>query len=79
MLKDGIKEACYLFGATESGKDIYTCLASGARFSFLLAIVVATINLFVGAIYGAIEGYYGGKIDLVMERISDILYSFSLS
>ena len=73
VLQDGIKEACYLFGATEAGKDIYTCLASGARFSFLLAIVVATINLFVGAIYGAIEGYYGGKIDLVMERISDIL------
>ena len=75
VLKDGIKEACYLFGATESGKDIYTCLANGARFSFLLAIVVATINLVVGAIYGAIEGYYGGKIDLVMERIAEILGS----
>ena len=75
ILKDGIKEACYVFGGTEAGKDIYTCLASGARFSFLLAVVVATINLIVGAIYGAIEGYYGGKIDLVMERISDILSS----
>ena len=73
VLKDKIKEPVFLFGATNSGQDIYVCLASGARFSFILAIVVASVNLFVGAIYGAIEGYYGGKIDLVMERIIDIL------
>ena len=73
--KDGITEASHLFGATNSGQDIYVCLAGGARFSFILAIVVATINLLVGAIYGAIEGYYGGKIDLIMERIVDILAS----
>ena len=64
-----------LFGTTEGGQDILTCLASGARFSFLFAICVAAVNLFVGAIYGSIEGYYGGKIDLVMERVSDILAS----
>ena len=75
VLKDGIKEASHLFGSTNSGQDIYVCLAGGARFSFILAIVVASINLLVGAIYGAIEGYYGGKIDLIMERIVDILAS----
>lgn len=73
VLKDGITEPCFLLGATNVGKDILTCLASGARFSFILAIIVACVNLFVGAIYGAIEGYYGGKIDLIMERICDIL------
>ena len=56
-----------------SGKDILTCLSSGARFSFIFAIVVAVCNLIVGAIYGSIAGYYGGRIDLVMERITDIL------
>ena len=75
LLQDGITQASYLFGATNSGQDIYVCLAGGARFSFILAVVVASINLFVGAIYGAIEGYYGGKIDLIMERIIDILAS----
>ena len=75
VLKDGITQASHLFGATNSGQDIFVCLAGGARFSFILAIVVATINLLVGAIYGAIEGYYGGKIDLIMERIIDILAS----
>ena len=73
VLKDGITEASHLFGATNSGQDIYVCLAGGARFSFILAVVVASINLLIGAIYGAIEGYYGGKIDLIMERIVDIL------
>lgn len=72
-LKDGIGEPSFLFGASEEGKDIFTCLASGARFSFLFAIAVAVVNMFVGAIYGAVAGYYGGKVDLIMERISDIL------
>ena len=73
VLKDGIEYPSHLFGANGSGKDILTCLSSGARFSFILAILVASVNLFVGAIYGAIEGYYGGKLDLFMERFSDIL------
>ncbi len=73
VLKDGIEKPSFLFGANEEGQDIFTCLASGALFSFAFAISVALVNLIVGAIYGAIEGYYGGKIDLVMERISDIL------
>lgn len=74
VLKDGITKPMFLFGTSASdGKDIFTCLASGARFSFLLALGVSVINLIVGAIYGAIEGYYGGKIDLIMERFVEIL------
>ncbi len=72
---EGITEPSFLLGTTDAGQDIFTCLASGARFSFILAIVVASVNLFVGAIYGSIEGYYGGKIDLTMERIVDLLAS----
>ena len=70
---DKISEPRFLFGTTHTGKDILTCLASGARLSFLLAIAVSSVNMIVGAIYGAIEGYYGGKLDLFMERFSDIL------
>ncbi len=68
-------EPCYIFGANGYGQDIFCCLANGARLSFLLALCVSVINLTIGAIYGAIEGYYGGTIDIVMERISDILSS----
>ena len=72
---DGITEPSFLFGANDYGKDIFTCLASGARFSFILAVIVSSVNLFVGAIYGSIEGYYGGKIDLLMERFVDLIGS----
>lgn len=73
VLNDGITEPYFIFGTTDSGKDILTCLASGARFSFIFAICIAAVNMFVGAIYGAIAGYYGGVPDMVMERITDIL------
>ncbi len=73
ILKDGIEAPSFLFGTTQAGKDIFTCLGSGARLSFIIAITVSAVNMFVGAIYGAIEGYYGGKLDLFMERFSDIL------
>ena len=73
VLKDRISQPYFLFGTTANGQDIITCLASGARFSFLLAIIVASVNLVVGAIFGAIEGYYGAKVDLIMERIVEIL------
>lgn len=73
VLKDGISDPYFLLGTTHLGKDILTCLANGARFSFIFAICIAAVNMFIGAIYGAIEGYFGGTADIVMERISDIL------
>ena len=66
-------EPSFVFGTDTYGYDIFTRLANGARFSFLLAIGVSALNLIIGAIYGAIEGYYGGWTDIIMERISDIL------
>ncbi len=66
-------EPAFLFGTTEKGQDLFTRLAAGARFSLVLAVCISAINLFIGAIYGAIEGFYGGVVDLVLERISDIL------
>ena len=68
-------EPVFLFGANIYGQDIFTCLAAGGRLSFLLAFSVSFINFLIGACYGAFEGYYGGTKDIVMERISDILYA----
>ena len=75
MKDDGIENPLFVFGTNHAGKDLFTCLAGGARFSLILAVIVASVNLFVGAIYGSIEGYYGGKVDIIMERIVDILAS----
>ncbi len=67
-------KACYfLFGANSVGNDIFVRLASGARLSLLLGVCVSAINLIIGLLWGSISGYYGGTVDLVMERITDIL------
>ncbi len=73
VLKDGIGEPLFLFGTTETGKDIFACLAYGARFSFIFATIVAAANFIVGVIWGSISGYSGGKVDLFMERFAEIL------
>ncbi len=75
VLKDGISEPTFLFGTTQTGKDIFACLAYGARFSFVFATIVAVVNFIVGVIWGSISGYFGGKIDLFMERFAEILGS----
>ena len=73
VLKDGIKEPIFIFGTTATGKDIFACIAYGARFSFIFATLVAVVNFLVGVIWGSIAGYFGGKTDLLMERFTDIL------
>ena len=73
VLKDGITEPVFWFGTTQTGKDIFACLAYGARFSFIFAIVVELANILVGLIWGSISGYYGGGLDLTMERVREIL------
>ena len=63
----------YLMGTDSQGYDMMLRLAGGIQLSLLVAVSVSVINFVLGAIYGAIEGYYGGAIDLILERVSDIL------
>lgn len=63
----------YIFGTNEKGQDMFCAIGMGARFSLIFAVLVSVINLTIGAIYGSIEGYYGGIVDMTMERVSDIL------
>lgn len=67
------REPNYIFGTDSQGYSMIYRLASGVRLSLIIAVLVSAINFVIGAIYGAIEGYYGGTTDLVMERISDVL------
>lgn len=66
-------EPIHIFGTDSAGYDIAVRLAYGIRLSLVLAFSVSLINFIIGMIYGAIEGYYGGAADMIMERISDIL------
>lgn len=66
-------EPSFIFGTTGTGQDLLTRLASAARFSLIFAVCVSAVNLTLGAVIGAIEGYYGGAVDMIVERIIDIL------
>ena len=66
-------EPNFLLGTDRQGYDMALRLAKGIRLSLLVAVFVSVINFLIGGIYGAIEGYYGGLPDLIMERISDII------
>ena len=63
----------YILGTDSQGYDMALRLAGGIKFSLAIAVSVSVINFIIGAMYGAIEGYYGGAVDLIMERITDIL------
>ncbi|MBP5157734.1 MAG: ABC transporter permease [Treponema sp.] len=68
------RQPSFLFGTDMSGYDIFTRLAHGARLSLALSLLVSAINLFLGIVTGALEGYYGGAFDLFFERVKDIIY-----
>ncbi len=72
-------EPSFNFGTTGNGFDIFTRLAAAARFSFLLAICVSAVNLTIGTIYGSVQGYYGGWVDMIMDRICDVLNGIPFS
>ena len=65
----------YIMGTDSQGYDLALRIAGGIKLSLLVAVFVCVINFLLGSVYGAIEGYYGGTIDIVMERISDILWN----
>lgn len=63
----------YIFGTDSQGYDLASRTALGILLSLLLAVAVSGINLVIGAVWGAVSGYFGGGTDLVMSRITDIL------
>ncbi|MBQ7830152.1 MAG: ABC transporter permease [Clostridia bacterium] len=63
----------FIFGTDVSGYDLAQRIAMGLRLSLLFSVCIFAINFILGAMYGAIEGYYGGTPDLVMEFIVYVL------
>jgi oligopeptide transport system permease protein len=62
-------------GTDTLGRDMLVRIFYGARISLSIGIVACIINLTIGVLYGGISGYFGGKVDAVMMRIVDIVYS----
>lgn len=66
----------FWFGTDKDGRDLFGQIWLSLRTSLFLGLIISAINIVIGVIYGAIEGYYGGKVDFVMERIADYIASF---
>ncbi|MBR4878619.1 MAG: ABC transporter permease [Clostridia bacterium] len=62
-------------GTDKFGRDIFVRIMYGARISLSVGFASAFICLFIGIVYGGIAGYVGGKVDMVLMRIVDIIYS----
>lgn len=67
------------FGTDQLGRDIFVRVFYGARYSLTIAVVAAVINLAIGVLYGGIAGFFGGKVDNILMRIVDVLYSIPLT
>ncbi len=65
----------HLFGTDKLGRDIFVRVMYGARVSLSIGFATAAINLVIGILYGGISGYVGGRVDMVMMRIVDIIYA----
>ncbi len=63
----------FFFGTTNGGRDLFALTWVALRTSLLIGVVASAINISIGVVYGAISGYYGGKVDILMERFSEII------
>ena len=70
----GVPEGVYhWFGTDYLGRDILTRLFYGARISLLISLLSVLTNLFIGIVYGSVAGYYGGKVDMFLTHLAEVL------
>ena len=65
----------HFFGTDTYGRDLFVRVWTGTRYSLFIAVVAIFIDVIVGMTYGLISGYFGGKVDSVMQRIQEIINS----
>ena len=75
MSRNQPSSAAHWFGTDQMGRDIFTRVLYGARVSLLVGFASTALNLLIGVLYGSIAGYVGGRVDMVMMRIVDVIYA----
>ncbi|MGQ4807246.1 Oligopeptide transport system permease protein OppC [Candidatus Entotheonellaceae bacterium PAL068K] len=70
----GQPNGTYWFGTDALGRDLLVRAFIGGRISFAVGLLATVVAVLIGVAYGAIAGYLGGRVDLLMMRISDLLY-----
>ncbi|MCB0162023.1 MAG: ABC transporter permease, partial [Caldilineaceae bacterium] len=66
----------HLLGTDNFGRDIWSRLIYGARISLTIAVIAVTFSAIIGTIVGLVSGYFGGWIDLLLMRLTDIFLGF---
>lgn len=64
----------YWFGTDASGRDLFVRCFKGGQISFAVGLLATAVAVVVGVSYGSVAGYAGGKLDMLMMRVVDILY-----
>ena len=75
QLTSEVERFLFLFGTDSNGRDLLTRTLVAGRVSLVIGLLATVVAISIGVFYGAISGYFGGRTDLVMMRVVDILYS----
>ena len=67
------KDVYYWFGSDTQGRDIWTRVWSGTQVSLIIAFAAVVVDIVIGMTYGLISGFFGGRVDNIMQRIAEII------
>jgi len=70
-----VKRTYFLFGTDANGRDLLTRTMKAGQISLAIGLLATFVSILIGVVYGATSGYLGGRVDLIMMRIVDVLYS----
>lgn len=65
----------HYFGTDQNGRDMLARVLQGTQMSLIVAAIATVVSVSIGVVYGAVAGYFGGRVDAVMMRIVDIMYA----
>jgi len=75
LIEVPVKRVRFLFGTDANGRDLLTRTMKAGQISLAIGLLATFVSILIGVTYGATSGYLGGRVDMIMMRIVDVLYS----
>ncbi|MDQ0475411.1 ABC transporter permease subunit [Labrys wisconsinensis] len=75
LIEGGINGQYFPMGTDQNGRDLFARIMVGGQVSLLVGLLASLVSLVIGVAYGAVSGFAGGRVDNVMMRLVEILYS----